>query len=83
MDNVQTPGKRHAVGDLHRTGVDVGIGRDKQAIILVIDGDGAHNIRVATVQNADELANRLAVLQGHAVFTGDGQRFNNAGSRIL
>ncbi len=51
--------------------------------MLVIHRDHPHNIRMAAVQDADELADRLAILQGHAVFAGDRQRLNNTGSGIF
>jgi hypothetical protein len=35
------------------------------------------------MQNADQLADGFAVLQIHAIFAGDRQRFNNAGAGVL
>ena len=35
------------------------------------------------MQHADQLADRLAILQVHTIFTGDGERFNNAGTGVF
>ena len=35
------------------------------------------------MQHANQLADRLAVLQIHAIFTGDRQGFNNTGSGVF
>ena len=82
-DDAQTTGKRFAFRDLQVAGVELVIGGDKQAVMRIVHRDGPHDLRVATMQNADQLADRFAVLQIHAIFAGDRQRLNNAGAGVL
>ncbi|MNL84223.1 hypothetical protein D3C87_2121260 [compost metagenome] len=37
---------------------------------------------MAAMQQADQLPHRLTAAEGHAIFAGDGQRFDDAGTGI-
>ena len=52
-------------------------------ILLIVNGNAAHDFGMATVQYANQLPNSLTVLQRHAVFAGDGERFNDTGTCVF
>lgn len=82
-NDAQLARQRRAVGQLQFSRIKMVVGGHKQPVVLIVNGDGAHNIRMAAVQNADKLTDGLAILQVHAIFTGHRQRLNNAGSGVL
>ncbi len=67
---------------LHQAQVLVVIRGDVETVIVVEHGNGADNIGVTAVQQADQRTQRIAVVPGHAVFAGDRQRLDDAGARV-
>ncbi len=55
---------------------------DENLVVVIKYGNGAHDSGVAAVQQADQLAHRIAAVRCHAIFTGDRQRLNDVGAGV-